>query len=371
MRKLIFILTICLFAISTFAQEYRVKYGDTLYSLLIKKFTPLQIIEINKEIKKLYPHFTLKYNDKVIIDDNGFTIKLNVANEIIITKKNDSFEVKQKTFPVNSSLFLVSGIIDFSLIAAMEKAGEKDELAYALANILEWEIDFFKDIRKGDSFKILVEKKFCNGKFLGYGKIYAIDFINNGRLVRALRYNDGKFTGYYSPEGKSMKKGFLKAPLKYSRISSRYSNSRLHPVLHTRRPHHGVDYAAPRGTPVHATADGKIIQRKYSKSAGKYVKIKHANGYETIYMHFSRFARGQYVGKYVSQGDVIGYVGATGYATGPHVDYRIKKFGKYLNPLTFRSPSKKLPKSKIAFFKKTTSKYLALLNSSYEVIALK
>jgi murein DD-endopeptidase MepM/ murein hydrolase activator NlpD len=355
-------------SLSVNAEEYKIKYGDTLYSLLIDKFTPVQINEINKKIKKLYPNFTLKYNDTVNIDNDSLTIKINVANQLIISKKDNSYDVKLKTFPVNSSMFIVTGIINTSLIEAVLKVGEKEELAYEIANILEWEINFFKDIRKGDSFKILLEKKFCDGKFLGYGKIYAIDFVNNGRAVRALRFEDGKYVGYYSPDGKSMKKGFLKAPLKYSRISSRYTHSRLHPVLHIRRPHHGVDYAAPRGTPVHATADGKIIERRYSKSAGNYVKIRHSNGYVTIYMHFSRFRKGQYVGKHVSQGEVIGYVGSTGYATGPHVDYRIKKFGKYLNPLTFKSPSKRLSKSKIAYFKKQTKKYLDLMNSSYEVI---
>lgn len=215
----------------------------------------------------------------------------------------------------------------------------------------------------------MVEKKFCRGKFIGYGKILAADFINQGRLIRALYFEDEKTAGYFTPDGKSLRKGFLKAPLKFGRISSAFTSRRLHPVLNEVRAHYGVDYAAPYGTPVHATADGRIIERGYKKGNGNYVKLKHNNGYETMYMHFSRFRQGQKVGSYVKQGEIIGYAGTSGYATGPHVDYRITKNGNYLNPLAFKSPSKSLPKEKLEIFLKTTFLYTNMLDNTYYKLA--
>jgi murein DD-endopeptidase MepM/ murein hydrolase activator NlpD len=364
MFKYILILFILFFSINSYAYEYRVKPGDTLYKLLIKEYTPIEISEINKKIKKLVPRFTLKSGSKVFFNEDETIFKIDLSKEIKVSKSDEKVNVTLDTFPVIRVNSVVSGTIESSLLRAMIEAGEREELAYELANILEWEIDFFKDIRKGDKFNILVEKKFCKDKFVGYGRILAIDFINRGRLVRGLYYENKKTRGFFTPDGKSLKKGFLKAPLKFSRISSSYTSRRLHPVLKKYRPHYGVDYAAPTGTPVHATADGRIIKRKYDRGGGYFVKIRHTNGYETLYMHFSRFRSGQHVGSYVKQGDVIGYVGSTGYATGPHVDYRIKKHGKYLNPLRFRSPSKKLPKKVMPDFIAKTEAYKDFLDQT-------
>lgn len=371
MIKYLLILLAFIFATTTAsAADYTIKYGDSLSSLLSEMFTPIDIININKSIKKLVPNFTLRTGNKISFNDNSVTLKLDITKEVEIIKENTSYDVSLKSFPIITVKSIVSGSIDSALFSAMRKAGEQEKLAYSIANILEWEVDFFKDIRKGDTFNILVEKKFCKENFIGYGKILAIDFVNQGRLTRGLYYEDEKVRGYFTPEGKSLKKGFLKAPLKFSRISSKFQKRRLHPVLKVYRPHYGVDYAAPTGTPVHATADGTIIKRGYRKGNGNYVKIKHNNGYQTLYMHFSRFKKGQRVGSYVKQGDVVGYVGSTGYATGPHVDYRIKKFGKYLNPLRFNSPTKKLPKSKMIAFSNKTEKYKELLNSTSPIYAL-
>lgn len=369
MKKIFFILTLILSAFNLFASTYTVKNGDTLVNILNNYFTYSEIIKIDKRFKELALDFTLQSGQTFVFDKDVVRLIYSIDKEFLIYKNNSNLEVKLEQFPIFKLKTVVENSIDSSLFEAVRSTGEDDILAIMLANIFEWEIDFFKDIRQGDKFKILVEKKFCRGKFIGYGKILAADFINQGRLIRALYFEDEKTAGYFTPDGKSLRKGFLKAPLKFSRISSVFTSRRLHPVLNEVRAHYGVDYAAPYGTPVHATADGRIIERGYKKGNGNYVKLKHNNGYETMYMHFSRFRQGQKVGSYVKQGEIIGYVGTSGYATGPHVDYRITKNGNYLNPLAFKSPSKSLPKEKLEIFLKTTFLYTNMLDNTYYKLA--
>lgn len=363
---------ILLFLLITFSisfaekREFTVDWGDTLFSLLSDSYSPDEILGIDKEIKKVYPDFTLRKGTRVENEGGNFTFILSRYEELVINKDQEkAFDVELKSYPVYTVNAIVTGEIQTSLMDAMIDQGEDYTLAYLAADILEWEIDFFKDLRKGDKFKILVEKRFIRGEFAGYGRIHAIDFINQGQLVRALFYEDEKNRGYFTPEGNSLKKGFLKAPLNFRRISSGYTSSRLHPVLKRYRPHYGIDYAAPTGTPVQTTADGTVIKITRDKAAGNYVKISHKNGYETFYMHLSAFKRGLRVGKYVKQGDIIGYVGATGYATGPHLDYRIKRNNQYLNPLKFKAPTVKLAASLIEDFRKSTSANAMKLDETY------
>jgi len=362
--SVLFVFLMC-FSVSVLAEEYTVQRGDTLYHLLSDMFTPSEILDISADIKQQVPDFQLQVGDELIFNHGEVVIKINIAKEIHISKKENGINIAVVNYPVKVLRTVVSGEINNSLFYAMQRVGESDILAIKLAEILEWEVDFFKDIRKGDFFNILVEKKFCRNKFIGYGRILAVDFVNNGRFIRGLYYENSKISGYFRPNGKSLQRGFLKAPLKFARISSTFQRSRLHPVLHVYRPHYGVDYAAPIGTPVHATADGTVIVRGYSKGNGNYVKLKHNNGYETMYLHFSRFKRGLSKGDFVKQGEVIGYVGSTGYSTGPHVDYRIKKHGKYINPLNFKSPTKKLPVEEMDPFRQNTRMYANLLDYSY------
>lgn len=369
MKKIFFILTLILSAFNLFASTYTVKNGDTLVNILSNYFTYSEIIKIDKRFKELALDFTLQSGQTFVFDKDVVRLIYSIDKEFLIYKNNNNLEVKLEQFPIFKLKTVVENSIDSSLFEAVRSTGEDDILAIMLANIYEWEIDFFKDIRQGDKFKILVEKKFCRGKFIGYGKILAADFINQGRLIRALYFEDEKTAGYFTPDGKSLRKGFLKAPLKFGRISSAFTSRRLHPVLNEVRAHYGVDYAAPYGTPVHATADGRIIERGYKKGNGNYVKLKHNNGYETMYMHFSKFRQGQKVGSYVKQGEIIGYVGTSGYATGPHVDYRITKNGNYLNPLAFKSPSKSLPKEKLEIFLKKTFLYTNMLDNTYYKLA--
>jgi murein DD-endopeptidase MepM/ murein hydrolase activator NlpD len=369
MKKIYFILIVILAAFNLFASTYTVKNGDTLVNILSNNFDYSEILAIDKRLKELSSEFTLQSGQTLVYDKDVVRLKYAIDKEFVIYKNNDNLEVKLEQFPIFKLKTVVENNIDSSLFEAVRVTGEDDILAIMLANIYEWEIDFFKDIRQGDKFKILVEKNFCRGKFIGYGKILAADFINQGRLIRALYYEDEKTAGYFTPEGKSLKKGFLKAPIKFGRVSSGFTSRRLHPILNVVRAHFGVDYAAPYGTPVHATADGKIIARGYKKGNGYYVKLKHNNGYETMYMHFSKFNKNQKIGSYVKQGEIIGYIGTSGYATGPHVDYRIIKNGTYLNPLAFKSPSKSLPKEKIENFTKATALYANMLDSTYYRLA--
>ena len=357
---------------STFSAEYIVRRGDTLYQILGDMFTPANIIIINKRIENIFPKFMLKTGQKLLVNEDKVVFQLSLNKDLTLIGNDEEFNLFVTEYPINILETVISGEITSNLYDAIENMGENQELTMKLADIYEWEIDFFKDIRKGDRFRIVVEKKFTKGRFLGYGKICAVDFINNGNLVRALYYEDETTKGYFRPDGSSLKRGFLKAPLKYRRISSKYSHKRLHPVLKVYKPHYGVDYAAPTGTPVHATADGVVVKKGYTKANGNYVKLRHKNNYYTYYLHFSRFKKGLRVGKHVSQGDTIGYVGSTGYSTGPHVDYRIKKNNRFLNPLRFKSTSVKLPERKSSDFREKIVRLERMLdNSIYKMAKFK
>lgn len=228
---------------------------------------------------------------------------------------------------------VVSGEVRSSLFEAVLEAGELDGLALALAEVFQWDIDFHREVQRGDSFAVLVERLRADGQTVAYGPVLAASYRTNGRRLTAVRFAAGGRDGYWDEHGRPLKKQFLRAPLKLSRVTSRFSSSRLHPVLGRHMPHWGVDYAAPAGTPVMATADGTVTFRGWKGGGGHTVEIRHAGGYTTAYLHLSRFARDVAVGRRVSQGEVIGYVGSTGLATGPHVDYRVSRHGAYLNPM--------------------------------------
>ncbi len=236
-----------------------------------------------------------------------------------------------KTFPYETHVEAVSGEIEDSLFMSMLDAGEQERLALDLADIFGSDIDFYTDIQKGDTYRLLVEKRYLNGEFKLYGAILAAEITNQNKRFSGFRFTDenGK-PAYYGPDGKALRKSFLKSPLKFARISSRFSRARMHPILKIVRPHLGVDYAAPTGTPVQAVGAGTVISAGYDGGGGKTVKLRHAGSYETLYMHLSKIAVRP--GARVAQGDVIGYVGATGLATGPHLDFRIWLHGKPLNP---------------------------------------
>jgi murein DD-endopeptidase MepM/ murein hydrolase activator NlpD len=229
-----------------------------------------------------------------------------------------------------------------SIVAAIGARGEKVALAMALADVFGGDIDFNHDLQPGDSFEVVFEKVLSEGEFAGYGPILAAEFRNDGRVLRAFRYQaPGREPSYYDEQGRSRKRFFLRSPLKFEpRISSGFSYRRLHPVLGTWRSHPAIDYVAPVGAPVIAVAGGVVVKAGYAGGAGNMITLRHPNGYESSYLHLSAISRGVRPGAHVGQGELIGRVGATELATGPHLDYRLKKNGVWVNPLV---EHKKLP----------------------------
>lgn len=371
MKKFIFLLLIVFISTSVYAETYEVKSGDTLYGILSDRFTPQEMAEITSKIKKDIKGFVLRPGMKLTLEKDKVLLNAAIDKDVIIEKLADgTATVTVNIYEHDMMNVVVRGTIENNLFEAMYKAGEDAELAANLASIFEWEIDFFKDLRPGDRFVVLVEKKFVKDKYAGYGKILAADFYNQGKLKRAVYYNDGgKNKGYYNEKGEGLERGFLRVPLNYSRISSRYSTSRLHPVLGYHRPHYGVDYAAPTGTPVKATASGVVKIKSRTKGNGNYIALRHPNGYETFYLHLNGFNRAIRQGSHVEQGQIIGYVGSTGYSTGPHLDYRIRKNGKWLNPLKFVATPKTLKKDDVPAFLEHASVFFNKLNMSTIVYA--
>lgn len=250
---------------------------------------------------------------------------------------NDSLNITAFKKEITTEIKYAKGTINSSLWNAILDGGMPPALASELNEIFQWTVDFF-GLEEGDNFKVVYEEKFIDGKSVNIGKILTAQFTSSGRTYTAIPFiQDGK-EAFFDIDGKSLKKAFLKAPLKFSRISSRYTTSRLHPVLKIRRPHLGVDYAAPTGTPVYAVGDGKVISATYDRGAGRMVKIKHNSAYTTAYLHLSRFGAGITAGKMVKQGDIIGYVGSTGLSTGPHLDFRFYQNGTPVDPLKVIAP---------------------------------
>ncbi len=261
-------------------------------------------------------------------------------NEVHLTAGPDGIASTRIERPVTGEVVRLEGVVESSLFGAMEAAGGGSELAVRVAQIYQWDIDFFRDLRQNDSFVVVAERQEIDGEFYDWGTIYAARFINRDRVLDAVVYPDDQGRlGYYDLEGRPLRKQFLKSPLEFSRVTSRFSTNRFHPVLKRRMPHYGVDYGAPTGTPVHVTSDGTVTLAGRKGGGGNMVTVRHTNGYETNYLHLSRFAKGIRRGVRVSQGQVIGYVGSTGLASGPHLDYRVQLNGRWINPLSISSPA--------------------------------
>ncbi len=240
---------------------------------------------------------------------------------------------------VETKVEYIEGVIESSLWNAMKAAGGDQNITMELSEIYAWTVDFF-GIQPGDTFKVVYENRYIKDECIGMGRILASYLKNSGEGHYAYYFEQNNKGEYFDENGDNLRKAFLKAPLNYKRISSTFSNARKHPVTKVVRPHHGVDYAAPTGTPVVTVADGTVIEKGWDKKGGgNYVKVKHNNTYTTTYMHLNGFAKGIQKGSKVKQGQLIGYVGSTGMSTGPHLDFRLNKNGKYINPLTFDAPS--------------------------------
>lgn len=269
-----------------------------------------------------------------------FVYEISAANYVLYQLTESVYAVRgQKEITVNTDT--LTGTINSSLWNAIADDGQDPSLSISLSEIYSWTIDFF-GLQKSDDFTAIYDEFYVEGQYIGPGKIHAARFMHGGKELYAFYFIQNGKGDYFDEKGNSLQRAFLKAPLKYSRISSRFSNNRLHPVLKISRPHHGVDYAAPSGTPVFSVGSGTVIAKGYQKSGGgNYVKIKHNSVYTTVYMHLQGFAKGINIGKQVSQGELIGYVGKTGLATGPHLDFRFYKNGQAVDPLKVESPPSK------------------------------
>ena len=271
--------------------------------------------------------------------------------------------------PVEHRRRAVSGTIDHTLFEAGDDAGLSHSMILELARIFGWDIDFALEIRRGDRFKLIWDEHRVQGRHAKDGQILAAEFINQGRTYQALRYigKDGH-ADYYTPEGKPLRKQFLRTPVDFTRISSHFNPRRLHPVFKRVRPHRGVDYAAPTGTPVYATGDGTVIHRGWKGGYGRVVFIRHGTRYTTVYAHLSRYARGLRVGSKVTQGQIIGRVGRSGVATGPHLHYEFRIDGVHRNPVKVRFPSlNPLRYAELADFRQQTWPMLISLGMPYNL----
>ena len=265
----------------------------------------------------------------------------SMTDYAVINLTGDTISAYEYTKSITLKKKYTEGTVNSSLWNVIKANGDDPFLAIRISDVYAWQIDFF-DIKEGDAFKVIYNEAYIDDTTrLNIASIEAAIFTHQGKDYYAIPFTQDSVKEFFDEEGNSLRKAFLKAPLDFFRITSRFTNSRYHPVLKRYRAHHGVDYAAPTGTPVHSVGDGVVIKKGYQKNGGgNYVKIKHNSVYTTTYMHLSKFAKGIAEGKRVKQGETIGYVGATGLATGPHLDYRVYKNGSPINPLKMESPSK-------------------------------
>ncbi|MCB1878390.1 MAG: peptidoglycan DD-metalloendopeptidase family protein [Chromatiales bacterium] len=350
--------------------EHIVQPGDTLSGIFSRLSVPARdLLSLlgEQDRKKALSNIVPGQTFRIRLDEDGRLAELRYRedqlNEMCVTRKGDGFATKLVVDAVERRTAHASGVIAGSLFAAAQKAGMSDRLTMELADIFGWDIDFALDLREGDSFTVVYEELYKDGERIGEGDILSAEFSNRGDTFRAVRFDepDGTAT-YYTPEGRSMRKAFLRTPVKFSRISSGFNLRRKHPILNRIRAHKGVDYAAPRGTPVLATADGKITFRKTKGGYGRTVIVDHSNGYSTLYAHLSRYASAAKAGQRVKQGQVIGYVGSSGLATGPHLHYEFRLNGAHKNPLTVKLPqAESVAKARRAEFDQKTHALLAQL----------
>jgi murein DD-endopeptidase MepM/ murein hydrolase activator NlpD len=294
---------------------------------------------------------------KIVVDDSdrikSFVYWIDDDNILNVSNSDIGFSAEKIPVPYETRTLSIGGRIRDNLIASLGDDRDGLMLALQLSDIFSWDIDFTTDIREGDAYRIVAEGLYLNGEFRKYGNILSAEFVNNGTVYHAYRFERDDKPDYYSSEGESLRKAFLKAPLSFRRISSRFSSGRFHPILKLYRPHHGLDYAAPAGTPVSAAGDGTVAFAGRRGQYGKLIIMRHRNGYETYYGHLSRIAKGLHRGEKVSQGQLIGYVGSTGMATGPHLHYEMRINHRPVNPLSIKIPhGTPVPRNSLAEFRK-------------------
>ena len=354
-----------------FIREERIQHGDSVSSLLtrlgIQDESTFQFLRDNAQaiFKQLIPGKPVTAH----VTDSGelqlLIYPLNGKDRALFIERRDGLlQAKEQSLELDTQVFMKSGEIRYSLFGATDAAGLPDSVSTQLADIFGGDIDFHRDLRRGDRFAVIYESKAYLGRPMRTGRILAAEFVNNGKSYRAVRYDDmdGK-GGYYTADGKNIRKAFLRSPLEFSRITSGFSAARFHPILQKWRAHQGNDYGAPSGTRVKSTADGVVDFVGNQGGYGRAVILRHQERYTTLYGHLSGFAPGIRRGARVAQGDVIGYVGSSGWSTGPHLHYEFRNNGIFQNPLAMVLPSAPpLGAAQLARFHTYSGPHLAHLN---------
>ncbi len=346
-----------------------VRSGDTLSGILARHGIGAdQVYKLMKgegpvdQLTDLRPgqHLKLAVDEKQL---QALSVSLAPHRDLLVEREDEGFRAHIQETPLEVRRSFASAEINSSLYLAGRKAGLSDNLIMELVGVFGWDIDFALDIRGGDRFTLLYEEHYLNGEKLRDGAILAAEFVNDGKHYRAVRFTDESGDSqYYTPEGHSMRKAFLRSPVDFRRISSTFQRERFHPVLGRKRPHRGVDYAAATGTPIKAAGDGKVIFRGTKGGYGRTVIIQHGSRYTTLYAHLSKYRSGVGNGSRVKQGQVIGYLGQSGMATGPHLHYEFRVDGVHRNPLTVKLPdSAPIDEKLLTAFQQQTAPLLAQL----------
>jgi murein DD-endopeptidase MepM/ murein hydrolase activator NlpD len=324
-----------------------VQPGDTLSTVFERAnagvsllYRMLAVDDISGPLERIYPgqSFEFEFDDENVLQRVTFSESILIKHRISVT--DSGFNIEKMVREPEIHTRFTEATIDSSLYLAAKEAGLSDNMVMQVATLYGWDIDFALDIRAGDTFSLIYQEEYLDGKKLGDGPILVARFVNQGRQVNALRYTDesGR-TDYYSPNGDSMRKAFLRTPMDVFRISSGFNPNRRHPVLNTIRAHKGTDYAAATGTPIKVTGDGKVVSAGRNGGYGNVVVVQHGGGIRTLYAHMSKFSKNGRSGNRVSQGQIIGYVGATGQVTGPHLHYEFLVNGVHKNPQTVDLPT--------------------------------
>ncbi len=313
---------------------------DTLSTMLSREGFGEVALTVSSALAKLVDPKNIwpghKYN--LAFDDEGqperFEYRPNAVVTYVVRRQSDGAWLAQKhEKPVETRVESVAGRIDSSLYGSVQGAGESPSLVSRLVDLFAWDINFYTDQHPGDHWKVVIEKRYLEGSFQGYGNILAAEYGGKVGKFRVFRYVEDNREGYFDDKGQAITKSFLKTPLRYVRVSSKFDPKRFHPVLHMTKAHLGVDYAAPTGTPIWAAANGKVVEASMLRGSGNTVVIRHDNGYATRYYHLSKFAKGISSGAKVQQKQIIGYVGTTGLSTGPHLHFGLTLNGSFMDPM--------------------------------------
>ena len=309
---------------------------EVLAALGVAKDRAIQIVQAMRphiDFRRLQPQDQLELHHDASGDPVKFVYRQSPIHIVEATRAGGDWAAARLDVPVDQRVVVVAGTLRDNLFESMDRLGERPQLVLDFAEIFAWDFDFAADSQPGDRFRMLVEKVSTGDQFVKYGRILAAEYESEGRVHTGVYFKDKNGGGYYTPAGESLRRAFLKSPLEFTRISSTFSRGRRHPILGGIRPHLAVDYAAPQGTPILAVADGTVELAGWSGGGGNSVIIRHRANFKTMYNHLSRFATGIRRGTAVRQRQVIGYVGSTGLSTGPHLDYRVVKDGRFVNPL--------------------------------------